>query len=666
MTTLLDDRPAEAQDFTEPGVYTIGTPSLADWAEGSVDWHVTPQVHGPSWDKDPYWDGPRDPEGYVLPHFTLGYQALKWASENLLGEELDEEGKRLPFRPTPEQVRMVLWFYAIDERGKFLQRQVTWQRLKGWGKDPMASVIAAIEFVGPCRFIGWTREADEARGLQAGDPVAAPHPRAWIQTAAVSLKQTKNTMLLFLSLFTDECKREHSIDIGKEVIYAYSGQKQIEAVTSSPRALEGNRPTLVIGNEPHQWVTSNAGLEMRKAIVRNLTKAKGGGARVLWITNAYNPNEDSAGRLVRESWEKEQATGISTGVVYDSLEAPVDARMRPKFPDEDKDYDGPEIPRKVKNMLVRRYIGRVLEAVRGGSWWLEIESLTNFILSPENKMAESRRFFYNQIIASEESWVDPAAVKAAISKLAEDYRARAESKELSALEAGWLVTPEEPIVLFFDGSKSDDSTALVACRLSDGYCFLVGVWQKPDGERGKGWLVPRGAVNERVKMAFKRFNIVAFWGDPSHAKDEEIEVSYWMPYFDMWMNEYKDRLDKMYWPVKSGINTHAINFDMSLVPNLKAFIKAAEQTVEDFHTLNDVEVYAPTFQICGHPVLVNHLNNAVGYADQRGFGTSLAKEHRESNRKIDAAVCLVGARLLRRSVLNATPEEEEEDAGIIW
>lgn len=664
--TATIEREAIEQDFSEPGVYTIGHPTLADWVEGNVDWHVTPQVTGPVWDKNPYWEGPRDPEGYILPYFTLGYQALKWARENLLGEELDEDGKRLPFKPTPEQVRMVLWFYAIDERGKFIQRQVTWQRLKGWGKDPMASVIAAIEFVGPCRFLGWANVDMEDRGLLRGDPVAGPHPRAWIQTAAVSLKQTKNTMLLFLSLFSDDCKREHSIDIGKEVIYAYAGQKQIEAVTSSPRALEGNRPTLVIGNEPHQWVTNNSGLEMRKAIVRNLTKAKGGGARVLWITNAYNPNEDSAGRLVRESWEKEQASGVNTGVAYDSLEAPRDARMRPRFPDEEKDYDGPEIPREIKHMLVRRYIGRVLEAVRGGSWWLEIESLTNFILSPENKMSESRRFFYNQIVASEESWVDPAAVTAAIHSMAKENRQRGASSELAVLEAGWIVHPEEQIVLFFDGSKSDDSTALVGCRLSDGYCFLIGVWQKPDGERGKGWLVPRAAVNERVKMAFERFNIVAFWGDPSHTKDEEIEVSYWMPYFDTWMNTYKDRLDKMYWPVKSGINTHAINFDMSLVQNLKAFIKSAEQTVEDFQALNDVEEYAPTFQIDGHPVLINHLNNAVGYADQRGFGTSLAKEHRESARKIDAAVCLVGARLLRRAVLNATPDEEEEDAGEIW
>lgn len=666
MTTLLDE---PGVGVKPPGVYTLGQPTTADWVTGNVDWEVIPECLGPVWSKDPDWDGPRDKQGYILPHFTLGYQAIHWAKENLLGEEVDENNNRLPFKPTAEQVRMILWFYAIDERGKFIQRQVTWQRLKGWGKDPLAAFIAAIEFVGPCRFAGWTKEPLPDKGLKAKDPVARPHPRAWIQTAAVSLDQTKNTMKLFLGIFTDKCIAEHKIDPGKTVIYAYGGQKAIEAVTSSPRTLEGNRPTLIIGNEPHQWVKSNGGLEMRKAIVRNITKAKGGGARVLWITNAYNPNEESVGRLVRESYDKEMAgQAFYTGVAYDSLEAPKDARLRPIFPDEAKDYQGPEIPGDIKDMLTIRYIGRVLGAVRGGSWWLEIEALTNFILSSENSMSESRRFWYNQIVASEETWVDPAAVKAAIHPMARENRARAgHSAELALLECGWtLINPADQIVLFFDGSKSDDATALVGCRLSDGYCFLVGLWAKPDGERGKGWLAPRAAVGQRVKMAFDRFNVVAMWGDPSHAKDETTETSYWMPMFDAWMQAYKDRLDKKYWPVKSGVGTHAINFDMSVVPNLKAFIKSAEQTVEDFETINDVEEYAPNFLFDGHPALVNHIGNAVEFADSRGFGTSLAKEHRESNRKIDGAVCLVGARMLARMVLNAFEEEEEEQPGEIW
>jgi hypothetical protein len=115
----------------------------------------SPAILGPTWDKDPTWDGPRDPQGYILPKFTLGYQAIKWIQENLLADETDEYDKPLPFKLTPEQARFILWFYAIDETGRFVYREVVLQRLKGWGKDPLAAVIAAVEFVGPCRFAGW-------------------------------------------------------------------------------------------------------------------------------------------------------------------------------------------------------------------------------------------------------------------------------------------------------------------------------------------------------------------------------------------------------------------------------------------------------------------------------------------------------------------------------
>ena len=505
-----------------------------------------------------------------------------------------------------------------------------------------------------------------------GDPVGKRHPRAWIQVAAVSLSQTQNTMNLFRGLFTDACIATHGIDVGKEVIYAYGGMCQIQAVTSSPRALEGNRPTLVIVNEPHQWVRNNDGHAMWDAIERNATKAKGGAARTLAITNAYEPSEDSVGRMMREGYDAQMAgLAIKTDTMYDSLEAPRDALLRPIFPDEVKDADKRgvlPIPGGVKERITRRYIRRVLEAVRGGAWWLDIPSLTNSILDPKNKASRSRRFWYNQITANEDAWVHPAAVTASINQAVAELR-RATHEAHLVLRAGWeLIDKDDKIVMFFDGSKSDDSTGIVGCRLIDGYCFVIGVWAKPKGDSGEGWLAPRGAVDKRVAEAFERFNVVAFWGDPSHAKDEEggeDESSYWMPMFDKWMREYKDRLDPKHWPVKSGLRKHAIDFDMTGADRLKTFIAAAEQTVEDFETLNEIEEFAPTFQIDGHPALVNHLNNAIKHYDPRGWGTSLSKDSKDSLRKIDLAVCLVGARMLRRIVLNLE-EDEEQLGGEIW
>jgi hypothetical protein len=119
--------------------------------------------------------------------------------------------------------------------------------------------------------------------------------------------------------------------------------------------------------------------------------------------------------------------------------------------------------------------------------------------------------------------------------------------------------------------------------------------------------------------------------------------------------------------VKSGQRTHAVNFDMTGPDRQKAFIQAAEQTVDDLETLNDIEEFAPNFQIDGHPALINHLKNAISHYHPSGWGTTLMKDARDSPRKIDLAVCLVGARMLRRVVLNLAEDEDEEDLpGEIW
>jgi hypothetical protein len=672
-TTLTEHRP--------PGVYPKFDPDKAiDWQalESEIDWEVVPFSLGPTWDRNPFWDGPRDPQGYILPKMTLGWQILDWIAANLLADETDEHNRPLPFDLTDEQKRFILWFYALDEgdeyrepTGRFMYREYVLQRLKGHGKDPLAAVISAVEFVGPCRFAGWAARDMPELGLVVGDPIAKPHPRAWVQIAAVSLKQTQNTMKLFRGLFTPACIAEHGIDIGKESIYAYGGQKAIEAVTSSPASLEGNRPTLVIKNETHHWKQNNEGVAMAEAIERNATKSKGGAARTLSITNAFEPSVESVARDERQAYESQAAgDAIKTGMLYDTLEAPKEARLRPLFPHEQKGAEemGIEpVSSEVEERLTRLYIRRVLEAVRGGAWWLDIPGLTDSILSPKSKISLSRRFWYNQVVANEDAWVDPAAINAAIKRDVYTLMRTVSTPEL-ILEAGWQpVSKTDPIVAFFDGSKTDDSTAIVGCRISDGYCFLIGVWQKPKGEAGKKWMAPRAAVDRRVDKMFARFNIIAFWGDPSHAKDDsEDESSYWMPMLDKWMRTYRDRLDPKNWPVKTGLRTHAINWDMSSSDRTKAFIAAAEQVVEDFETLDDIEEYAPTFQIDGHPVLVAHLENAIEHPDPRGWGTSLSKVQKDSPRKIDAAVCLVGARMLRRIVLNNDDGDEGDKPGEIW
>lgn len=85
-----------------------------------------PVCIGPTWKRDNAGE-------FILPALTIGWQVVKWVGDNLLSDEVDDLGAPKPFRLTREQVRFLLWFYAVDERGRFVYRNAVLQRLKGWG-----------------------------------------------------------------------------------------------------------------------------------------------------------------------------------------------------------------------------------------------------------------------------------------------------------------------------------------------------------------------------------------------------------------------------------------------------------------------------------------------------------------------------------------------------
>jgi hypothetical protein len=83
---------------------------------------------GPTWAQNPNWDGVDQRDRFLLPEKTLGWQILAWGRDNIN----NEFGQ--PFEPTFEQARFILWWYAVDERGRFVYRKGILQRLKGWGR----------------------------------------------------------------------------------------------------------------------------------------------------------------------------------------------------------------------------------------------------------------------------------------------------------------------------------------------------------------------------------------------------------------------------------------------------------------------------------------------------------------------------------------------------
>ena len=572
----------------------LSGPAVFPW-QGSK-WQ--PERIGPTWQTK----GRSGDRTWLLPDATLGWDVLAWCGTNL------QHGQGRPWRFTLEQARFILHWYSVDEAGRWVYIDGVLQRLKGWGKDPLGACLLYVEALGPCRFAGWDGDT----------PLATDAPDAWVQTAATALEQTKNTMRFMPGLITPEAERSYNVQPGKEMIHAGRG-RLIQAVTSSPMTLEGARSTFVLANETQHWKRSNDGHEMHAVISRNSTK---GGARRLAITNAYEPSEDSVAQRDREAWEQSTAgQSLTTGILYDSLEAPPDAP------------------------LTAEAAPTVAASIRGDSVWLDTDRIVQAILDTRTPASQSRRFWYNQITATEDAWLVP-----------QDFDACADDQ---------VLLPTDEVVLFFDGSKSDDATGLVGCRIIDGHLFTLGMWQRPPGlDRDVRWLVPRELVDDRVSEIVNQYRVVALYADPSHALDDVTEERYWDALLDEWHRRWKDRFIVWAQPGKGG---HSVMWDMAAPGRTAEFTAAAERFEADVaDSARAVADGRPEDRVLTHDGdgrLRRHAHNAKRYPNR--YGVSLWKGARGSARKIDLAVCAVGARMVRREVLNSAAKKKQR-SGRVW
>jgi len=513
---------------------------------------VEPIKLGPTWMRTPLGR-------WALPEHTLGWQIAGWAAEWLLGND----GK--PWKFTAEQLRFVLWWYAMDEHGEFIYRTGVLQRMKGWGKDPLLAVLCMVELVGPCRFGGWQPD---------GTPLGVPHPQAYVQISAVNLAQTNNTMDLIPSLMSDAFVARYKIKAGAELIRANGGKQKLQAVTSNYRAIEGKRTTFSLLNETHHWVAGNGGIKMYETIDGNATKMN---SRYLAITNAYLPGEDSVAENMRLAWEKVQERieqgepDADIGFLYDSLEA------GPKAP-----LKGPLVP-------------FVLDLVRGDAKWLVIKGMMQSIANTTIGAARSRRMYYNQVWADEESLHGPETWD-------------------PLRDESLLLQPGDEIVLGFDGSKSRDASALVAIRIKDGFISLLGFWERPDGPAGEDWQINRAEVDSAVHEAMRTYSVRAFYAD----------VREWESYIADWSEAYAGGM-----AVRSPGGRDGIGWDMR--GQLKRSTMAHERLLRS--------IFDSKLKHDGDRRLRRHVLNAK--RRENIFGVYFGKASPDSPRRIDAYAALM-------------------------
>ena len=533
---------------------------------------LPPHLEGPTWQKtvDGKW---------YLPEHTLGWGVINWLAE-YVGSPDDATSI---FLPTMEQARFLLWFYAIDEEGKWLHRNAILRRAKGTGKSPLAAAIGLVELCGPVRFDGW--DGDE--------PVGKPHPAAWVQLVGVSQEQTKNVMTALNIMASKKLRKAYKLEVCKTVVYSGIGGR-LETVTSSPHTMEGNRPSLVLEDEIQWWVEGNGGHDMRSVIDGNVTKVAG--ARRLSMCNAHVPGDDSVAERDYDAYLLvKQGRAVDTGLLYDSLEAPADTPVS-EIPAESVDPDG--------HAAGLEKLRAGLDVARGDATWLDTGEVIKAILDVRTPISESRRRHLNQINAAEDAFVAPTEWDAC--QVADNQ-----------------LKPGDRITLGFDGSKTGDWTALVACRIEDGHLQLIKAW---DPER-HGGEVPTEDVDAVVRSTFARYTVVA----------ARFDVRMFESYVDAWTRDFRRAVKIMASPGKPlafdmrGGNVKRFSFDC------EAFLEA----VVDQQISHD-----------GNRTLRAHMMNAKRYGTTFG-SVSVRKASKDSSRKIDAAVCAILAFGARREFLTS-------------
>lgn len=521
---------------------------------------------------------------------TIGYDVIAWVEDRINNHI---SGARWQYRPS--QVNFLLWWYALAGPGPvahWLNRSGVKRGAKGTGKDPLMATMAIAEMCGPTMPI-WT----------GSRWIGAAHPFALVQIGANSESQAKDVLMVANAMVDADMAAEFGFDKGILRTQIGSGSR-IELLTNSERSTEGDPATAVFLNETHHMTEATGGDRLAGVGRRNAAKSPGGMARVCEFTNSHLPGEESVAEQSFEAWQL-QASGRTrrVDILYDSREAPPHLSLH----DEDQLMAG-------------------LRAAYADSPWIELDRIAAEAQDPRVPIADAIRFYFSSLPTAATAWVDPRKF---------DRLARPDT----------VVADGEAIALFLDCSKTHDATTLAAARMSDGHVLALGIWQRPHGDRGRDWLVPRAEVDATVRALFDRYDILWFGVDPSPAVEDDTENSFWGPLVDEWHRDFRDRV--LLWATP-GLKGSAVSWDLQQHlsggrERLREFTLVAEQTSQ---AIDD-----GAFTWDGDAALRLHVHNARRRPNQ--FGISLGKKSRDSGQLVDYAVSMVGAQAGRRAVLNS-------------
>ena len=491
-----------------------------------------------------------------------------------------------PYQVEPEFRALLYRSYELVPRGmpgegRRRFKRVAWNIRKGTAKTEKAAMVAAAELHpdAPVRFAGW--DAD-------GNPVGVGVSDPYVAMVAYTQEQTEELGFNVLRTILSEGPLADEFDIGLERILVIGGRGRAAGkavpLTGAPNARDGARTTFQHFDETHRMVSDRL-IKAHTTMLENTYKRIAADAWSLETTTMFDPSEKSVAAETHN-----YATEVHAGRMKDSKlfyfyrHAPQDSPL--------------ETPEQVKAALVEA-------SGPAAEWSADLDGLTSRWFEPGTDRQYFRRVWLNQLVAGRGMAFDSV-------------------RWAELVDVDHVVPDRARICIGFDGSRTKDGTAVVACELESGYLWLAGYWQAPaNATEEDEWEVPTHEVDQIVEGLFDRYKVQRMYADPY----------YWTTEVDSWRGRFGDRV------VVSYATTSLRRIGMAV----QGFAEA---------------IRAGSLSHDGDSILTEHVGNAVKVETQlRGDDDTplykIEKDRRGSPRKIDAAMAAVLAFQARNDVVAA-------------
>ena len=451
---------------------------------------------------------------YVVDFPTLGFLAADWTEAHCnvpsghdLGNPLVHDGWQLWCTVNHYRIKVGIEFNPARPllAGAFHYRRSVVVGPQKAGKSPWGASLMLFEGVGPCVFAGWAQggEVYDCRehgcdcgfvyAYEPGEPMGMPRKKSLIQLLATAETQTANvyepmqTMIRTGPLDSFVKVREGFIRL--------PNNGKIEPVSAAARSKLGNPINAALGDESGLYTATNKLLATWQTMRRGLA---GMGGRSLEITNPWDPMESSAAQQAFES----------------------------RRPDIFRHHRKPPANLSYGNARERH---KIHVYVYADAPWVQVDDVDAEAAElVETDPTQAERFFGNRLVQGLGAFLTEAL-----------WKSTTDPRE---------VERDEPVSVGFDGSSSQDWTAL-RVETRDGYRFTptYGPDDRPTFWNPAQWggRIPREEVKAAVDELFERYNVARMYVDPRH----------WETQADAWAAEHgEDRV--IMWPTNKVERMH--------------------------------------------------------------------------------------------------------------